>query len=244
VLAAVKSGGHFRVGLRLVTATGYDLRIGSTQVSNSVTLRIKASKDTAATPVLVTPVSHTPTDQSFLSGPLADYTIVLRGLTGTPPTLLSVGGLPSRRTFIHFDVPSHIVDSTTIVRASLLLTQVPNRRLDQHDSIYVYPAAVLASPAITDVTTLLGFLGTNGQFGMDSLKLAPADSGERSFEIVGLVRTWRGQPTTASPRSIALRSGAEGQLPAEIDFISTRGPVPLRPKLRITYVPQISYGLP
>ena len=244
VLAAVKNATPFRVGLRLVTAAGYDIRIGSTQVSNPVTLRIKASKDTAATPVMVTPVSRTPADKPFLAGPLADYTIVLRGLTGQPPALLSVGGLPSRRTFIHFDVPSHIVDSTTIVRASLLLTQVPNRRLDQSDSIYVYPLAVLASPAVTDVATLLEFLGTNGQFGMDSLKLVPADSGARSFEIVGLVRTWRGQATTVVPRSIALRSGAEGQLPGQIDFFSTKGPASLRPRIRITYVPQTSYGLP
>jgi hypothetical protein len=244
VLAAVKNGTKLRVGLRLVSAQGYDLRIGTTQVSNSVTLRIKASKDTAATPVIVTPVSHTPADQPFLAGPLADYTIVLKGLTTTPPVLLSVGGLPSRRTYLHFDVPSHIVDSTTIVRASLLLTQNPNRRLNQHDSIYVYPLAVLASPAVTDVATLLQFLGTNGQFGMDSLRLAPGDSGQRSFEIVGLVRTWRGASTAVSPRSIALRSGAEGQLPSQIDFFSTRGPLAVRPRLRITYVPQTNYGLP
>ena len=111
--------------------------------------------------------------------------------------------------------------------------------------MFVYPLAVLAGPAVTDVASSLQFLGTNGQFGLDSLRLAPGDSGVRSFEIVGLVRTWRGQPTTVSPRTIALRSGAEGSLPAEIDFFSTRAANPaLRPKLRITYVPQTSYGIP
>jgi hypothetical protein len=94
------------------------------------------------------------------------------------------------------------------------------------------------------VSTLLQFLGTNGQFGLDSLLLAPGDSGQRVFQLVGLVRTWHLQPLTVSPRSIALRSGAEGQLPAEIDFVSTKGPVELRPRLRITYVPQTSFGVP
>jgi hypothetical protein len=244
VLAAVTHAHRFRVGLRMVTAQGYDLRVGTTQVSNSVTLRIKASLDSTATPVMVTPLSNTPVNQPFLSGPLADYTIVVAGTTPTAPNLLSVGGVPSRRVFLHFDVPSHIVDSTTIVRASLLLTQMPNRRVKQRDSVFVYPLAVLAGPVVSDIATALGFLGANGQFGLDSVSIAPGDSGVRSFEIVGLVRTWKGQTTTVSPRSIALRSGVEGQLPQEIDFFSTRSPAAVRPRLRITYVPKTSFGVP
>lgn len=244
VLDRVKKGTHLRVGFRLVSAQGFDIRIGTTQGGNPVTLRIKASKDTAAKPVIVAPVSRTPADQPFLAGPLADYTIVLKGLSSNPPTLLAVGGVPSRRAYLRFDVPSHILDSTTIVRAALLLTQVPNRRLNQHDSVYVYPVAVLAAPVVTDIASALQFLGSPGQFGLDSVRLAPADSGLRAFEIVGLVRTWRNQTRTASPRSIALRSAAEGQLPAEFDFFSTKGPQGVRPRLRITYVPQTSYGLP
>jgi len=244
VLDRVKNGTRLRVGLRIVSTQGVDLRIGSTALGLGVTLHIRASKDTAAAPVNVSPVSRTPTGQPFLSGPLADYTIVLNGTTLTGPNLLAVGGVPSRRSFIRFNVPAHIVDSTTVVRASLLLTQAPNRRLDLHDSVYVFPVAVLAGPAITDVGSLLQFVGAPGQFGLDSLRLAPADSGVVAFEIVGLVRTWRGQSTTISPRSVALRSAVEGQLPGEIDFFSTKAPASVRPRLRITYVPQINYGLP
>jgi hypothetical protein len=130
------------------------------------------------------------------------------------------------------------------VRASLQLTQVPNRRLDQHDSVFIYPLAILAAPVVTDIASALLFVGPSGQFGMDSVRFAPSDSGLRSFEIAGLVRTWRNQTTNVSPRTIALRSGAEAQLPAEFDFFSTRGPLGVRPRLRITYVPQTSYGIP
>src|SRR6185503_10451235 len=103
--------------------------------------------------VTVSPLSQTPLNQSFISGPLTDYTIVLKGQTTNPANVLSVGGVPSRRTFFKFDLPSRIVDSTTIVRASLLLTQIPNRRVDSKDTIYLYPLAILASPIVTDVAT-------------------------------------------------------------------------------------------
>jgi hypothetical protein len=244
VLTRVLAGAALRIGLRLVTSQGYDLRIGTGAVSQTVSLRIRASTDTAATPVSVTPLSRTPLDKPFISGPLADYTIVVKGQTSNPPNLLSVGGVPSRRSFFRFDVPSRIVDSTTIVRASLLLTQVPNRRVDSKDTVYVYPSAILASPVITDVATALGFLSPPGSFGLDSVAFVPGDSGVKSVEIVGLVRTWKSQPTTVSPRTLGLLSAVEGQRPAEINFFSTRAPLGVRPRLRITYAPQTNYGLP
>src|ERR1051326_1426955 len=85
VLDRIKNGKKLRVGLRLVTATGYDLRLGSSQAGLSVGLRIKASKDTAARPVVVTPISTTPTDQLFLSAPLSDFSIVVKGSTAANP---------------------------------------------------------------------------------------------------------------------------------------------------------------
>jgi hypothetical protein len=207
-------------------------------------LRFRASKDTAATPVQVSPISTTPASQLFLSGPLSDFTIVLQGTTAANPLFLSVGGAPSRRAFMRFDIPSHIVDSTTIVRASLLMTQVPNRRVDATDSVRVFPVAVLSNPTVTDITSILQFIGNAGEFGLDSLNLVPGDSGVKSFEIVGLTRLWKNQPATIAQRAVALLSGVEGQRPAQIDFFSTRAPVGLRPRLRITYVPAINYGLP
>jgi hypothetical protein len=248
VLDRVTNGKRLRVGFRLVAPTGqgYDLRIGTTSTSTPVTLRMKASRDTAAQPVLVTPLSSTPKDQSFIAGPLADYSIVLKGSAAGTNQLIAVGGVPSRRSLLRFNLPSRIVDSTTIVRASLLLTQTPNRRVAIKDSIYVFPTAVLAQSgtAITDVRTLLEFVGFAGQFGLDSLKMAPGDSGLKSFEIVSLVRTWRGTTAAVSPREIALRTTTEGQTPGQVDFFSIEAAPGLRPRLRLTYVPQTSFGLP
>src|SRR5262249_30882552 len=57
VLDRIKNGTKLRVGLRLVARPGYDIRVGSTVGGQSVALRIVASKDTAATPVVVSPIS-------------------------------------------------------------------------------------------------------------------------------------------------------------------------------------------
>jgi hypothetical protein len=244
VLTRVKNGTRLRVGFRVRSSLGVDIRVGTSQTNGPVSLRILASTDTAARPVVVPPNSSTPAGQTFVSGPLEDFTIVLKGQTSSAPTIISVGGVPSRRTYLRFNVPSRIIDSTTIVRASLLMTQVPNRRVDPRDSLFVNVHAILASPVVTDLSSALQFLSAPGSFGLDSISTAPADSGLRSFEMVGLVRTWRGQPATVSPRSIALLSAVEGQLPGQIDFFSTRAPVAVRPRLRITFVPQTSYGLP
>ena len=111
--------------------------------------------------------------------------------------------------------------------------------------MYVYPLAILAAPIVTDIASALLFLAPTGQFGLDSVRLAPGDSGVRSFEIAGLVRTWRNQTTNVSPQKhrAAQRRGRRS-CPARFDFFSTRGPLGVRPRLRITYVPQTSYGLP
>lgn len=244
VLNRVTTGHRLRVGLKLVTAQGFDMRIGTTIAGTPATLRIIASLDTSSRPVNVNPISNSPPNQLFLSAPLDDYTIVVNGTAATPNTLLGVAGVPSRRVFLRFNVPSHIIDSTTIVRATLQLTQAPNRRVDAKDSAFVFPVAILAQPTVTDIASQLQFLSAHGFLGLDSLNLAPGDSGLREFQIVGLVRTWHGQTLQASPRTLGLQSGGEGGLPGEVDFFSTLAPPAVRPRLRLTYVPQSNFGIP
>ena len=244
ILDRMSNGTHLRIGLRLVSTQGYDVRIGTTLNGNPGTLRLKVSTDTAVHPIVIQPISNTPPHETFVSGPLADFTIVLQGNTTTPVTELGVGGLPSRRTLFRFNIPNRILDSTTIVRASLLLTQTPNRGVNPKDSVWVFPVAILASPVVSDPGTLLRFVSGAGFLGLDSLRLAPGDSGLRTFQIVGLVRTWHNTTEEVSPNAIGMLSGSEAQLPAEIDFFSMRAPAAVRPKLRITYVPQVNIGLP
>ena len=76
------------------------------------------------------------------------------------------------------------------------------------------------------------------------VRFAPRDSGTRSIELVNLLRAWRAVGTTNTTRSIILRSPQEGHTPGELNFVSTEGPVALRPRLRITYVPRRGFGIP
>ena len=175
-----------------------------------------------ARPSIVTPLSTTPTDQAFLSGPLADYTIVVKGGDDDhAATLLGVGGVPSRRAFLRFNVPSRIVDSTTIVRASLLLTQIAEsarrRRTTRSTSI---PSAVLASPvghrraiaAAVRRARSASSVSTRSRW-----RRATAACGRSRSS--GSCARGKDQPTTVSPRALALRSGAEGQLPGADRFL-------------------------
>jgi hypothetical protein len=245
VLRHVTNGLPLRVGLRLVSTKPADLAFLSTQNSSGISLVFRASLDTTATPVTVGPLSHSPSDVTFLAGGLSDYVIVAKGSLPTPLTLLSVGGAPPRRVYLRFNIPSAIVDSSTIVRATLQLTQRPTPNgVNRADSMPVFPVAVLAAPTVTDVFTALQFLAPPLAFGLGSLAMVPGDSGVKSIEIVSLVRTWRGVSTDLNPRVMALRTSAEWQKPGEITFFSTRASPALRPKVRITYVPPTAYGLP
>ena len=53
VLARLLAGSRLRVGLRLVTAQGFDLQVGTVASGSPVTLQFKSSIDTAATAVNV-----------------------------------------------------------------------------------------------------------------------------------------------------------------------------------------------
>src|SRR5262249_38195127 len=99
VLNRIQNASHLRIGLRLVSRGGADLRLGTVQSGTPAHLRLKVSLDTSVTPLLVSPISNTPPNLTFVSGPLSDFTIVVKGITATPPNMIGVGGVPSRRTF-------------------------------------------------------------------------------------------------------------------------------------------------
>jgi hypothetical protein len=204
-------------------------------------LRFKPSTDTSVT---VSLLSKTPTDPAYLTSALADYVIVAKNIL-PPATRLVAGGYPAYRTFLRFDLPAAILDSSTIVRASLLLTQQPNRQsANRADLITVYPVPITAGPAVTDIERLLTLAQFIGGAALDSIRIAPADTGLRRLELVNLIRVWNTTPPTVSQRAIALRIGAEGSNPAQTLFFPSEAPANLRPRLELSYVPRVSFGLP
>jgi hypothetical protein len=159
---------------------------------------------------------------------------------------MATGGVPARRSYLRFNVPQWLLDSTTIVRATLQLTQMPQRGFDQGDTVTIHGQAVVASNYITDLYRSSLILAPAGLFVTDSIRVAPADSGLRSIEMNGLLRLWKTQTTAtdSTQRAIILSQSEEGLHGAEVRFFNARSPASVRPRLRLSYIPRIDFGVP
>lgn len=178
---------------------------------------------------------------------LEDYTVILQGTPAPPADALAVGGFPAHRVYLRFDLPSALIDSTTIVRASLVLTQRPHRGvIGAGDTTLVLPRIVVASN-IVDPSRAAVLAQDPLSFGVavSPIVTTPADSGTRRLDLPGLLRIWRGVDVTKNQRAIVLVSGEEAVSPSEVRFYSTGAAVEsLRPRLRVTYIPRVGFGLP
>ena len=247
LFAKIKDTLRLRIGLQVrATTAGSGARLRILGTAFPPRIRYRASSDTTVKPDTLFPSSVTPPKDLYQQAAFRFFPVVVKGRLPAPPVgRFIVGGLAGARSYLRFDIPPSVLDSVTVIRASLLLTQLPARTTSAtKDSISVYTQPVIASPSITDLFTASTFIGAAGVYGIDSVRFAPRDSGLRSIELVHLLRTWRLAGTTNATRAIVLRSPQEGSLPGELDFVSTEGPAALRPRLRITYVPRRGFGIP
>ncbi|HET9424293.1 MAG TPA: hypothetical protein VFO55_02895 [Gemmatimonadaceae bacterium] len=234
---------NLRIGIRMVSASSEQVRIVSGNSGGGVLLVLYPNRAKETVPLKVLPQSFSPKDPSYLRFPLADFAISV----GTLPlgaNTLRVGGLPSSRVLMRFAIPRHIVDSSVIVRATLLLTQRPSTAPDAGSSVAVHIVPIVASSQVTDLHAQLEFAGSNFTFPVDSLSTVPKDSGRVSLEMVTLLRAWKGQDTIKTPRLAALYLSSEAKRAASFDFFSTEADPALRPRLRITYVSRVNTGQP
>ena len=237
-----RKGGPMRIGIRARAATSVQLRLRSVEFGGLPTsLSYRISPDTTIPKVVLLPYSKTPAGQPAQALSLSDYTLLVKGTATGPATGLNVGGLPARRSYLRFNVPASITDSSDIVRASLLLTQIPNLQIDPTDTVFIVPHVVLATTAVTDVSKAAQI---SALASADTLKANPGASGLKTLEIAQIIRLWRGQTATNTPRAIVLISTREGESPLEARFYSIEGTPAQRPKLRITYSTRKSKGLP
>ncbi len=154
-------------------------------------------------------------------------------LPGPPAGALLVGGTPSARTFLRVNLPPVIVDSSEIVRATLL---------------FVLVEPVLGAP--TD-TFLVVAEGLGADFGAKSPILPTPDTllvrtavgvgstDTVSIDISSLLVLWQNFPTRI--RSLVVHLDLEAGSPAQLRLESTRMPG-MEPALRVTYVPPFRFG--
>ena len=243
VLAKATAGARLRVGLRVSSTETVRLRVSGSAYSPRLTFRV--SPDTLVRRDTVILQSLTPKDEPIATV-YAMYPIIVTGALPEPtPDVLAVGGIAGARSYLRFDIPPILLDSVQVIRASLLLNQLPSRVVaSSADSLALLVSPVLAGSAITDVRTIVSFAASGAVVGLDSVRLLPKDPGLRSIELVNLFRAWRAVGADNTIRAIVLRAKQEAASSAELDFVSSKGAEELRPKLRITYVPRRGFGLP
>jgi hypothetical protein len=145
-------------------------------------------------------------------------------------TLLAVGGEPSARALLRFDLPPRIKDSATIVRATLELTPVATITGLPND-----PARLQARAVLTDLGAKSPVNSTAGRVPADTLD--SGTSGTVSLEALGLVELWLGNTTRPAALVLALAPELESASFFRPVFYSSRAIDPgQRPRLRISYL--------
>jgi hypothetical protein len=246
VLRKLRSDGprRLRLGFKIRSSASAQIRIVSREGGGAPTVSYDASPDTAVKALVNSEASLTPTDNSTIKSDLTDYQLVaVSRATPGAGSLLGVGGLPAQRAYLRFDVPTRLVDSATVVRATLILTQVPATSVDATDTLTIYPQVVRAAVGLTDIGRAAGILAPPITE-IDSLRVRPADGGQRAIEIVGALREWKAVGSTSLQRAIVLRSSTEGASAPAALFYSSEAAPSLRPRLRLTYVNKVQFGVP
>ncbi|MEO7964320.1 MAG: hypothetical protein ABIT38_10500, partial [Gemmatimonadaceae bacterium] len=155
VLRKVFNKQRLRVGFRATSVTAgrpVTVDLGSIDGGESPFLRFDpAPADTSIKALIVSPISKTPSENTQLAADFADYAVVFAAPPPPETGTLSVGGLPARRSYLRFNIPAHILDSATVLRATLFLTQRPNRSVASHDTVAIIPQIVTAGVALTDL---------------------------------------------------------------------------------------------
>jgi hypothetical protein len=241
VLAKIQDNPRLRIGLRATGPGSSQLRIHSAEAGLTPLLFFRATPDTATKPLTVLPISKTPAEDAIVSSHLTDYTVIANAPPPAAPGALTVGGWPARRVYIRFDIPAAIIDSATVVRATLLLNQIPNDAIDPTDTVQLLPQVVLAGKVVTDPAKAAQIVAA---ISIDTLKLRPGDAGLTNVELAGAFSLWRAQKPDTLPRAITIRSVSEGNSPLELRFYSIEDVAALRPRLRISYTSRVPLGLP
>ncbi len=246
MLSKIQGGKPLRIGLRITASHSHSVsaRLLSSATIGGPQLTLRVSADTAIRDTTISPHSKTPMGDKIVAGNLSDFTLVVNGMPPPPATTLAIGGVPASRAYLRFNVPLRILDSSIVVRATLLLTQLPSASPGLADSMLVQPRVVVAGAAVTDPARAAQIISST-LVGTEPLVTFPHGSGVKEVEVAPLFRVWALQAEAAFPRALVLQSGQEGLSPQQALFYSSRAPdTTVHPKLRISYTLRARIGTP
>jgi len=216
-------GNRAAIGVALRNPNEY-VQFGSIEANAAANLTRYVQLDSAGTSV--------PRQQG--AGPGFD-SFVGTPLPAVPATARPVGGSPAARTILRFDMPRRIIDSSRVLRATLVLLPVEPVLGPPTDSL-----AVIAQGLTADV----GAKSPLRPVSQDSVPLLvaflPAGSTDTvRLDVTDLVIGWTRDSTR--PRALAVRSVPEGSSFAELRLGAASSGA-LRPRLHVTFVPPLQLG--
>jgi hypothetical protein len=218
------SGGVLAIGVAMAADQPSGIRIGSLAVGTGGTFISYVTLDVPDTgSVRRQTVTRTPAFNTFVTqSPLVPDN-----------AFLTVGGEPSARAVLRFDLPEDIEDSATIVRATLEL--VPRSPM----------LGLPTDPALLQAKALFADLGAkspvDGRFtSSDTLVVGSADTVR--VDVTPIVQTW--QAASERPEAMFLSLLPEGASFTRPVFGSTRSGTVGGPQLRITYLKSFPFENP
>jgi hypothetical protein len=252
VLAHLRGDRNLRYGIQIQNAHSPSdpVRLWIQNIASGAGPKVyyRVHADTFPGPVdsiLVSPSSNTPSSDPSLAAQLRNYPVFVLGSPPTRPGILDVGGLAGRRVYLKFNLPSRLVDSVNVTRATLRLKQIPRAQVFPTDSVAVYPSPVISASVISEPAKAALFIVASSVWGMDSVLTQPQDTGLLAIEMAGAFRAWHQAPDTTTTRAIVLRVLNEGANPIQASYFSSlAADTSKRPHLELRYVIQSGFSLP
>jgi hypothetical protein len=219
-------GGILAIGVAMAADQPSGVRVGSSAVGTGGTFISYVTLDVPDTgSVRRQSVTRLPTFNAFVTqSPLVPDN-----------AFLTVGGEPSARALLRFDLPEDIEDSATIVRATLeLVPRSPMLGLPTDPALLQAKALLADLGAKSPVTTDTRFIAS------DTLVVGSADTVR--LDMTSIVQLW--QAASERPEAVFLSLLPEAASFTRPVFGSTRSGTVGAPRLRITYLKPFPFENP
>ncbi|HEU5041028.1 MAG TPA: hypothetical protein VFT84_09425, partial [Gemmatimonadales bacterium] len=214
------AGGTLAVGITISAGAPTGVRLGATGGGTGATFASYVTAQNVADTVTgrKQTINRTPSFNTFVT----QTTLV------PDPARLTVGGEPSSRALVRFDLPEQLEDSANIVRATLeLVPDGPVLGLPTDPSLLVAKAVLADLGAKSPVTD------DNDFWAIDTL--SPGASDTVRLDVTNIVRLWQ-STTTERPEAVFLSLLPEAATFMRPVFGSSRSPEIGAPRLRVTYM--------
>lgn len=227
VALPVEGDGVLAIGVAMATPVGSGARLGALLAQSAATFISHVTVDV--------PDTGSVRNQT-LTAQTAFNTYVLETPQTIDPDLLTVGGEPSSRALLRFDLPPPIEDSATIVRATLeLIPAAPVIGLPTD------PPLLEAKSLFADLGAKSPVVTTDTRFIVsDTISVGTADTVR--LDVTPIVQLW--QAVDERPEAVFLSLLPEAASFSRPVFGSTRSPTPGPARLRVTYLKQFPFETP